>query len=196
MDNFKCKILFRFRTDEVKEYKITRFIVEDSQGGRHILNLFGSQATGLAVGDEIKITGHYFKKFNFELLNVRKDGSIQKITGSAPDMVSHESHEMHEETDITPESQTKSFKTGEFINELLATVVAERTRDVTLKTGEKKTIQELFLKSNGSRIKFTNWGETKFGSGDQVVIKGAYVKEYKGEQSLTLTRRGSIKRKS
>ena len=70
----------------------------------------------------------------------------------------------------------------------------EEPREVNTKFGTTIELNVATMKDDTGEIKMTLWGEQAKGieTGKKVQISGAFVKEFKGEKQLSLTRQGKI----
>ena len=78
---------------------------------------------------------------------------------------------------------------------LTAEVVSmEEPREVNTKFGTTVELNIAIIKDDSGEIKLTLWGEQAKGIevGKKIEISGAFVKDFRGEKQLSLTRQGKI----
>ncbi len=73
-------------------------------------------------------------------------------------------------------------------------IAVEEPREVNTKFGTTVELNVATIKDESGEIKLTLWGEQAKGIevGKKIKISGAFVKEFKGEKQLSLTRQGKI----
>lgn len=73
-------------------------------------------------------------------------------------------------------------------------VSMEEPREVNTKFGTRVELNIVMVKDDSGEIKLTLWGEQANGIevGKKIKLSGGFVKEFRGEKQLSLTRAGKI----
>ncbi len=88
---------------------------------------------------------------------------------------------------------------GRSVDELEAKVIDKKEpRTVMTKFGRTLTVTNITLEDETGKIEMVLWGEDgdKVEVGDELRIKDAYVKEFRGERQITLGRNGKLEVKN